>query len=152
MHRGRIYNTRHHKNILYSLQEAKKSCKFGSQKYCQHIVPAFLPTPVCSLCYIIIWFFNYYRSLNFNLQVITDSNRQLARLFGKVQIFLYRKLVLSILHCINPYPVAITDQPPGFRMNSCVWLHASQVQMPTSETSSFLHTQCWEGKDGITRA
>lgn len=29
-------------------------------------------------------FFNYYRKLNFNLQVILDFNRQLARLFGKV--------------------------------------------------------------------
>lgn len=72
--------------------------------------------------------FNYYRRLNFNLQVITDSNRQLARLLGKVQILLYRKLFLAILHWINPYPVAITDQLSGFRIDSCVWLHVTQFR------------------------
>lgn len=45
-----------------------------------------------------VGFLNYYRRLHFNLQVITDSNRQLVRLLGKVQIFLCRKLALAILH------------------------------------------------------
>lgn len=55
-----------------------------------------------------------------------------------------------MLHWINAYPAANTEQLSDFRINSHVCLYVAQVQKSISETQSFLHTQSSEEDSSIS--